>query len=133
MKGRVLSRNKSGALTIALMPEAGDKCSACSLGDTCGLPKASQIEVEPGSQTEDLKNNDLVDVEITARKLLWLSGSVYILPLIAMLIGALLGAPHGENASIALAFSGVGAGLLFNVYLSKRLTINRIISLRRIA
>ncbi len=132
MKGKVISRSKTGALTIALLPEENDACSVCSLGDTCGLPKASQIEVEPGPETEKLQDNDFVDVEITSRKLLWLSGSVYILPLGAMLTGALLGAPYGENMSIAFAFGGAAIGIMFNVFLNKRLTLNRIVTLRRI-
>ena len=109
MTGRIVSIDNNGNLKIALMPSDEDGCKACSMGDNCSLTKTSQVEVEPDEQTRGLHENDMVDVEIEPKKIVWLSALVYIMPLLAMLAGGLAGSPWGEPYAIMGAASGLGA------------------------
>ena len=133
MTGRVVSIDNNGYVHIALSPSADDGCKACTMGDSCSLTKTSEIEVEPGKQTAGLHENDMVDVEIEPKKIVGLSALVYIMPLFAMLIGAIAAAPlGGEGFAIAGAACGLGAGLMINWLLNRYLSLQEIITVRRL-
>ena len=132
MTGRIVSKDNNGNLRIALMPKEEDGCKACSMGDSCSLTKTSEIEVEPGEQTAGLYENDMVDVEIEPKKIVWLSALVYIMPLFAMLAGALAGSAWGETYAIFGALGALGAAMALNIFLNRHFTFHEIITVRRL-
>ena len=137
MKGQIVSKDDIGRVKIALMQEADNECKSCGLGDSCGLTKVSHLEIKKSSELEDLNINDYVDVEISSKVFLWLSTSVYILPLFTMLFGALIASAitpsGGDKAAMLGGFLGLGAGIVFNVFLNKYLSLQRIVKIRRLA
>jgi positive regulator of sigma E activity len=130
MKGNVISRDESG-ITIALSHSPEDGCRACGLGESCSLPKSEKIRVDLNHHTKTLNINDIVDVEISSRRFLWLSASVYILPLVTMLAGGIFGMRYSENMGILGAIGGLAAGIMFNIKLNKVLSVHDIVDIRR--
>jgi len=130
MKGNVISRDERG-VTIALYRSPEDGCQVCGIGESCSLPKSEKIRVDLNHQTEALNINDAVEVEISPGKFLWLSASVYILPLTTMLGGGIIGIRISENAAILGAISGLIAGIMFNIKLDKIISIHSIVDIRK--
>jgi len=137
LKGQIVSKDETGKVEIALMQEADNECKSCGMGDSCGLTKLSSLEMKSSPELENLNINDFVDVEISSKVFLWLSGSVYILPLFTMLFGAIIASaivPSGGDKTAMLgAALGLGAGIVFNVFLNKYLSLQRIVRIRRLA
>ncbi|MES0490873.1 MAG: SoxR reducing system RseC family protein [Leptospirales bacterium] len=137
MKGQIVSKDNTGKLKIALMQEADDNCKACGMGDSCGLTKLSYLEVDNGPEVENLNIDDYVDVEIPSKLFFWLTSSVYILPLFTMLFGAIIASfvfpLGGDKVAIVGGFSGFAVGIIFNVFLNKYLSLQRIVQIRRLA
>jgi positive regulator of sigma E activity len=132
MKGRVIDKKANGTIVIALMAEADEGCKGCSMGDSCNLPKMEQIEVRQDKSTMNCLKNDLVDVEVSSNKLIWLSASVYIMPLLTMIAGAFWGLPYGEPSSIAGGIIGLAVGVVLNMILNRFLSLEKIVTVRRI-
>ena len=133
MLGKVVAIDKQGETLITLLPgqkESG--CSSCSMEDSCSLPGSEEIRLKTSELNEKLEINDTVDVEMSSKKLLWFSASLYILPLITMLGGAISFQNQTEGWVIAGALAGLAIGLLFNIALNKFITMNQVITIRRI-
>ena len=132
MKGQVISKDSEGNVTVALMQGADENCKACGMGDSCGLPKVEKLDIPAGKKTQSLKVDQYVDVEISSKMFLWLSGAVYIVPLLTMLFGAILG--HSvrpeETGAIIGAVAGFSIGVVFNIFLNKQLTLSKIVDIK---
>jgi len=132
MKGQVISKDSKGNITVALMQGADENCKSCGMGDSCGLPKVEKLEIPTNNNTQSLKINQFVDVEISSKMFLWLSGAVYIVPLLTMLFGAIVGYKiiPTETTAIIGSVAGFSAGVVFNIFLNKHLTLSRIVEIK---
>jgi len=130
MRGKVLPLNDKGLFPIELDTGGGD-CENCSAKGICKIPATDVMEVAPENLPPDVHPGDSVDVELSAKSRVWLSFSAFILPLLLMLVGALLGAIKGEGWSIASGFAGLLAGLLPNWALNRSLTAQKRIYITR--
>ena len=139
MLGQVIEIKDDGNLVVQLNQTEADsgKCSSCSLEKSCTLPGAKILEIPPGPKLPAMKIHDLIDVEMSSAKLLWLSASLYLLPLVLMVSGAAvlhsLFESQGENASILGALAGLATGLLFNIILSRKMSRKSAFDIRRIS
>jgi len=133
MLGKVVAIDSKGETLISMIPDQDNTgCSSCSMGDSCGLPGSEEIRVKTSDLKEELSVNDTVDVEISSKKLIGLSASVYILPLITMLAGAIAMQGKSEPWVIVGALVGLSAGVFFNVLLNKALTMSSVVTVRRV-
>ena len=136
MKGRVVAKDGKGKLTIQLMQDADEHCKACGMGDSCGLTKISSLEINPNSKSEAFNIDEYVDVEVSSKIILWLSVSVYILPLFTMLCGAFIFSTYsggGDKPAILGSVVGLAIGVLFNIFLNKYSSLQRIVQVRRLS
>lgn len=93
----------------------GDSCASCGAGCTCGGGHDDRIMMKviahngPNAQV-----GDRVEVALSSGKLLTLSLITYILPLVFLFIGAIIGKPIAAalgwtlDAELASAFFGIG-------------------------
>lgn len=130
MKGKVLPLNADGLFPIELDTQGGG-CEGCAAKGICKIPATDVMEVAPENLPPDVHPGDTVDVELSPASRIWLSFSVFILPLLMMLVGALIGATQGEKWAIASGFAGLLAGLLLNWVLNRGLSAQKRIHITR--
>lgn len=130
MKGRVLPRNEKGLVPIELATGGGG-CEGCSAKGICKLPASDLIEVSPEVLPPGVQPGDMVDVELPPSFRVWLSFSVFIVPLLFMLLGAILGSMKGEMWAIGSGFAGLLAGMLLNWVLNRGLSAQKRIHITR--
>lgn len=126
---------------LAVVVEAGDgyawvetqrrsACGACSAGDGCGTATLAKVWGERrvrvrAISTWPLRSGDAVIVGLAEGALLGGSLLVYLLPIVLLLAGALLGqaafAGAGEEPVILAGAAGLGLGFLAARLVSRRL------------
>lgn len=111
MLGLVQPLNAEGMIPILLIPDTGE-CNGCAAKGFCKLPSAECIEVEPGRLPPGVRHGDRVNVDFLPGYRVWLAFSIFILPLILMLVGAVLGTVRGEAWAMGLGFTGLLIGFL---------------------
>ncbi len=133
MKGTVTQDSNADRVTIDLAREEGTptECEGCGFRHQCALPDQQQLTFTKGELDLKLTPGDPVEVVVPPRVVILLSVSVYVLPVLLMVIAAVLGSRYGEWISVGAGFCGLGLGLLFNVVLNKMIPISRIISVKR--
>ncbi len=130
MKGIVGALNDHGQYPIVLDTQSGE-CEGCSAKGICKIPATDIMEIAPENLPTGIRPGDAVEVELSPASRVWLSFSVFILPLLLMLAGALLGAIKGEGWAIAAGFAGLLAGLLLTWALNRSLTAQKQIQITR--
>ncbi len=130
MHGIVLERDQDDRIRIQLESEhEGDQtCSACHLKDSCDLTRTRLLELNRSDIDIDLNPGDEVQIEMQARHVVLLSFSIYIIPLILMIVLGSIGNRFSQFWTILLSFSGLGIGILFNVVLNRVLSVRRILT-----
>jgi len=119
MQGKVLPKQADGLFPIELSPDR-QGCEGCATRGFCKLPDAERITVPPASLPEGVGPGDAVSVDLPPGFRVWLAFSTFILPLLLLLAGALLGARRGEGWAIGSGFAGLGLGLLLPFLLHRR-------------
>lgn len=133
MKGTVSRDSTDENLLIELDQDTAGKedCSSCGLRHHCGLPSTRTILVNQSDLNEAVIPGDSVDVEVRPTIVVWLSVSVYLLPIVTLVAGGLLMSGMGEWVAVLGAMIGLAAGLLFNIALNRWIPIRKIISVKK--
>lgn len=130
MRGIVRPLNERGLYPIDLETGSGD-CEGCSAKGICKIPATDLMEITPDHLPAGIQPGDAVEVELSPAVRVWLSFSTFILPLLAMLAGALLGALRSEGWAIVSGFLGLLLGLLVNWALNRSLSAQKRIQIKR--
>ncbi|MDP2877869.1 MAG: SoxR reducing system RseC family protein [Holophaga sp.] len=130
MKGVVLPLNERGLYPIELDTQGGG-CEGCSAKGICKIPATDLMEIAPEHLPSDIHPGDNVEVELSPAVRVWLSFSTFILPLLTMLAGALVGAIRSERWAMASGFAGLFLGLLANWALNRSLSAQKRIQIKR--
>jgi len=130
MKGIVLPLNERGLYPIELDTQGGG-CEGCSAKGICKIPATDLMEVAPGHLPTGIHPGDAVEVELSPAVRVWLSFSTFILPLLTLLAGALVGTIWSERWAMALGFAGLLLGLGANWALNRSLSAQRRIQIKR--
>lgn len=133
MKGIVSQESTADRVIIDLGRETGmpSECEGCGFRHQCALPDQQQVSFATAELDMALQPGEQVEVVVPSRVVILLSVSVYLIPVLLMVVAAVLGSRYGEWISVASGFCGLGAGLLFNVVLNKMIPISKIISVKR--
>jgi len=118
MQGKVLPLQADGLVPIELSPDR-QGCEGCATRGFCRLPAAERILVPADRLPEGVGPGDAVCVDLPSGFRVWLAFSTFILPLMLLLAGAMVGAQWGESWAIALGFAGLGVGLLVPILLHR--------------
>lgn len=130
MRGIVRPRNERGLYPIELETGSGD-CEGCSAKGICKIPATDLMEITPDHLPAGVQPGDVVEVELSPAVRVWLSFSTFILPLLTLLAGALVGAIWSERWAMALGFAGLLLGLGANWALNRSLSAQRRIQIKR--
>lgn len=130
MRGKVLPLNEKGLVPIEVSSDAS-ACEGCAAKGFCKLPASEVIEVPRGNLPPQLQTGDTVEIELPPSFRVWLSFSVFILPLLCMLAGALIGATWSERWAIGGGFLGLLIGVLVNWVLNRSLSAQKRIHITR--
>lgn len=130
MKGIVRPLNERGLYPIDLETASGD-CEGCSAKGICKIPTTDLMEITPDHLPAGIQPGDTVEVELPPAVRVWLSFSTFILPLLTLLGGALVGAIWSEGWAMALGFAGLLLGLGANWALNRSLSAQRRIQIKR--
>ena len=130
MRGVVLPLNERGLYPIELETGSGD-CEGCSAKGICKIPATDLMEVAAEHLPSDIRPGDAVEVELSPAVRVWLSFSTFILPLLTLLGGALVGAIWSEHWAIVSGFAGLLLGLGANWALNRSLSAQRRIHITR--
>lgn len=130
MQGIVQPLNEKGLFPIDLSPEAGE-CDGCASKGICKLPAAERIEVPPEQLPQGIHAGDPVHVDMPPGFRVRLAFSIFILPLLLMLAGAVLGGLRGERWAMACGFGGLLAGILCSWLIHRGQTALKLIHITR--
>jgi sigma-E factor negative regulatory protein RseC len=112
--------------TMVLKVNRSGGCSSCSASGSCGTGILADYfdhysifnkPLQPGVLV-----GDMVTLEITSTELFWRAFQLYILPLLALFAGSLLGQiyfPQHELWQIVFGFSGFFGALILTKYFIK--------------
>ncbi len=133
MKGTVSRDSTDENLLIELDQDSviEENCSGCGLRHHCGLPSARSILMKKSDLSQPVAPGDSVDVEVRPTVVVWLSVSVYMLPIIMLVAGGFLLSGMGEWLAVLGAMIGLAVGLLFNIALNRWIPIRKIISVKK--
>lgn len=133
MKGTVSPNSTDENVLIELDQNAAveDNCSGCGLRHHCTLPSQRTVRIHKSELNEDIMPGDPVDVEVKPSVVVWLSVSVYMVPLLLLVAGGLLASEWGEWYAVLGAMSGLILGLMGNIALNKWIPIRKIISVKK--
>lgn len=129
MKGKVIKVNDF-EIEIEITGET-TSCESCSLKHSCSLPEKKNIKL-PSKLYSKLNKNDLVKVEMKPGDLTKISFLVYMMPLILMTVGSLLGFNYSENLSIIFGTMGLMCGLIILIIINKKVSNKKFITLTKI-
>ncbi|MFU0801141.1 MAG: SoxR reducing system RseC family protein [Xylanivirga thermophila] len=104
--GRIVDIEGSYAIVSVKRSEACSKCGACEMGTT---DKETRLKIQ-----NDLKGTvgDMVEIELPAQQFLKASAILYLIPLVALLIGVFSGYAIGNNLGINGELTGAILGII---------------------
>jgi positive regulator of sigma E activity len=129
MLGTVITITPDDALIIRMdADEDNATCDSCSFKGHCSLPARKTLTlVRPGQWEVGQR----VEVDISPRLIVLLSASMYLLPVILMIVCAGMMAGKGDILAVAGACAGLVAGIAVNVALNRFLPFEKIIQIKR--
>lgn len=112
--------------TMKLKVNRASGCHSCSANNSCGTGILSKhfehYSVFTRPRQTGVVVGDLVSLEISSKTLFYRAFQLYMLPLLALFAGGILGDvlyPEQETLQIAFAFSGFFSALLLTKYFVK--------------
>lgn len=112
--------------TMKLRVSRASGCHSCSANSGCGTGLLSKYFEHYSVFNKPLKQGvrvgDMVTLEISSKALFYRAFQLYLLPLLGLFAGGLLGSlfyPASEAGQIILAFAGFSACFLFIKYFIK--------------
>lgn len=117
-EGRIVANDQDGVWVETARRAACGSCSSrllCGRGLLALTASANQcrVQVEPGDFSPgELRVDDEVAITLPGGSLLAGVGLVYLLPLVLMVAGLLLGGVAGEGVAALAAMIGLGGGFL---------------------
>ncbi len=123
--GIVKRTGDDGRALVALM--GADGCAACSSKGGCGIfcssggPKEAWVANEAGAS-----QGDRVEIELSPRACLALSGAMFIVPVIVLVVSLALLPPGADSVRTAIhALAGLVLGIASGVLLSRAMSKKR--------
>ena len=127
--GIVIRINTDGKADVVANKQ-GD-CGSCSSSNSCHTSKAAKKMTTAAINPMGAEPGDIVAIDVSTGQLLKGMAVIYLLPVVGLLIGAILGANVKESVALsetgsALLFGGIGLALGFGavITLSKLLAAN---------
>lgn len=107
--GVVLSLENGNAVIGLKRNSACSSCGACELGSN-----HAQMEITL-ENTVDAKPGDTVEIQLPASQFLKASAILYLLPLVALILGIVLGYYAGVSLDLNADMIGAVTGILFTI------------------
>lgn len=115
-KAKVLEKNNdSMKVEVVRNGSCSQNCASCK--GCSGGQKKIIIDIP---DDKDAKAGDVIDIQVDTGKVLGLSYVTYIIPLICMFIGYVLGARLSENMGIICAFIGLAVPVPLLMWVNRR-------------
>ena len=122
-KGWVASISRDGWAKV--ITERGDACNNCEAAEFChSIAECSRMETRVLNMA-GAKAGDLVTIELSSKMVLKDAFILYMVPVIGLIFGAIIGAGLSQNliigetdATIASAFAGLVLGFIITAFIS---------------
>ena len=86
-------------------------CKSCSSRDHCEINTSTDVTIEALNEV-NAKEGDWVELSVPAGSFLRLSLVVYLFPVVALIVGAVIGNELGRVFGISSGFASVSGGIL---------------------